>query len=47
MGRGNAREISIRKCEGKRPLGRPGRIQKDNIKMDLEEMMCELFIAVS
>ena len=29
------------KPEGKRPLGRPRRRWKDNIKMDLQEVGCE------
>ena len=28
------------KCEGKRPLGKPGRKWEDNFKMDLREMGC-------
>jgi hypothetical protein len=30
----------VRKPEGKRPLGRPRRKWKDNIKMDLQEVGC-------
>jgi hypothetical protein len=30
----------VGKPEGKRPLGRPGRRLKDNIKMDLQEVGC-------
>jgi len=30
----------VGKCEGKRPLGKPGRKWEDNIKMDLREMGC-------
>ena len=30
----------MRKPEGKRPLGRPGRGWEDNIKMDLQEVGC-------
>jgi len=30
----------VGKPEGKRPLGRPGRIWEDNIKMDLQEVGC-------
>ena len=36
-GRG-VHKILVWKPEGKRPLGRPRRRWKDNIKMDLEEM---------
>ena len=28
------------KPEGKRPLGRPGRRWEDNIRMDLQEVVC-------
>jgi hypothetical protein len=35
---GNAYKILVEKPEGKRPLGRPRRRRKDNIKMDLMEM---------
>ena len=31
----------MRKPEGKRPLGRPRRRWEDNIKMDLQEVVCE------
>jgi hypothetical protein len=31
----NAYNISVGKLEGKRPLGRPNRKRKDNIRMDL------------
>jgi hypothetical protein len=31
----------VGKSEGKRPLGRPRRRWEDNIKMDLEEVVCE------
>jgi hypothetical protein len=31
----SARRVSVRKPEGKRPLGIPGRNWKNNIKMDL------------
>ena len=37
LGRG---EVCTGKSEGKRPLGRPRRRWKDNIKMDLQEMGC-------
>ena len=30
----------MRKQEGKRPLGRPRRRCKDNIKMDIQEVRC-------
>jgi hypothetical protein len=32
-----AHRILVGKPEGKRPLGRPRRMQKDNIKMELRE----------
>ena len=32
--------ISVGKPVGKRPLGRPRRRWKDNIKMDLQEVVC-------
>ena len=32
--------ILVRKPEGKRPLGRPSRRLKDNIKMDLQDVGC-------
>jgi hypothetical protein len=31
--------VSVRKPEGKRPLGRPRRRWEDNIKMDLQEVV--------
>ena len=31
-------KVSVRKPEGKRPLGRPGRRWEDNIKIGLEEV---------
>jgi len=31
----------VRKPEGKRPLGRPRRRWEDNIKMVLQEVVCE------
>ena len=34
--------IMVGKPEGKRPLGRPRRRWEDNIKMDLQEMRCEV-----
>jgi hypothetical protein len=30
--------VLVRKCEGKRPLGRPRHRWEDNIKMDLQEV---------
>jgi len=38
-GRGVYR-VLVRKPEGRRPLGRPRRRWKDNIKMDLQEVEC-------
>jgi hypothetical protein len=35
-----AYRVWVRKSEGKRPLGRPTRRWKDNIKMDLQEVGC-------
>jgi hypothetical protein len=35
-----AYRILVGKPEGKRPLGRPRRRLKDNIKMDLQEVGC-------
>jgi len=32
--------VLVRKLEGKRPLGRPRRRWEDNIKMDLQEVLC-------
>ena len=32
--------VSVWKREGRRPLGRPRRIWEDNIKMDLQEVIC-------
>jgi hypothetical protein len=32
--------VSVRKPEGKRPLGRPTCIREDNIKMDLQQVGC-------
>jgi len=32
----------VGKPEGKRPLGRPRRMWEDNIKMDLQEVGCEI-----
>jgi len=33
--------VLVEKPEGKRPLGRPRRRWEDNIKMDLQEVVCE------
>jgi len=33
--------VLVGKPEGKRPLGRPRRRWKDNVKMDLQEVGCE------
>jgi hypothetical protein len=38
-GRGVYRDL-VRKPEGKRPLGRPRRRWKDNIRMDFQEVVC-------
>jgi hypothetical protein len=38
-GRGVYR-VLVGKPEGKRPLGRPRRRWEDDIKMDLQEMVC-------
>jgi hypothetical protein len=32
--------VLVGKCEGKRPLGRPGHRWEDNIKIDLHEVGC-------
>jgi hypothetical protein len=32
--------VLVRKLERKRPLGRPRRRWEDNIKMDLQEVVC-------
>jgi len=32
--------VLVRKPEGKRPLGRPRRRWEDNIKMDVQEVIC-------
>ena len=37
----NAYRVLVGKPEGKRPLGRPRRRWKDNIKMDLREVGCD------
>ena len=34
-------KVLVGKPEGKRPLGRPKRRRKDNVKMDLQEVGCE------
>ena len=34
--------VLVGKPEGKRPLGRPQRKWEDNIKMDLQEVGCEI-----
>jgi hypothetical protein len=34
--------VLVRKPEGKRPLGRPRRRWEDNIKVDLQEVGCEV-----
>ena len=34
--------VLVGKPEGKRPLGRPRLRWKDNIKMDLQKMLCEV-----
>ena len=39
--RRGACRVLVGKPEGKRPLGRPMRRWKDNIKMDLQELGCE------
>jgi len=33
-------KVLVGKPEGKRPLGRPRHREKDNIKMDLQEVRC-------
>jgi hypothetical protein len=32
----------VRKREGKRPIGRPGRRWEDDINMDVQEVGCEV-----
>jgi hypothetical protein len=39
--------ILVEKPEGKRPLGRPRRRREDNIKMDLQEMVCGIWTGSS
>jgi len=39
-GRGGVYRVLVGKPEGKRPLGRPRRRWKDNIKMNLQEVGC-------
>jgi hypothetical protein len=36
--RRSAKRVLVGRCEGKKPLGRPRRSWKDNIKMDLQEV---------
>jgi hypothetical protein len=36
------RRALVKKRGGKRPLGRPRRIEENNIKMDLQEVGCEI-----
>jgi hypothetical protein len=38
--RGGVCRFLVRKPEGKRPLGRPWRSWKPNVKMDLQEVEC-------
>jgi hypothetical protein len=45
-GRGVYR-VLVGKPMGKRPLGRPRRILKDNIKMDLQEVGCGVLTGLS
>jgi hypothetical protein len=40
----DAFKITDRKPEGKRPLGRPRIIQEDNIKINLKEKGCEVWM---
>jgi hypothetical protein len=41
MGEGRSvYRVFVAKPEGKRPLGRPRRRLEDNIKMDLQELVC-------
>jgi hypothetical protein len=40
---GNSYKISVGKPDGKRPLGRRGRRQEDNIRMDVREA-CWVFV---
>jgi hypothetical protein len=37
---GGVYRVLVGKLEGKRPVGRPKRRWKDNIKMDLQEVGC-------
>jgi len=39
--------VLLGKPEGKRPLGRPRRRWEDNIKMDLQEVGCEVMDWIS
>ena len=41
--RGVCRVLAV-KSEGKRPLGRPKRRREDNIKIDLQEVVWEVWI---
>jgi len=45
-GRGIYR-VLVRKPEGKRPLGRPRHLWEDNIQMDLQEVGCGVWTALS
>jgi len=38
--------VLVQKPEGERPLGRPRCRQKDNIKMDLQEVGCEGMVLI-
>ena len=38
--RSGVHSVLVGKPEGKRPVGRPRRRRKDNIKMDLQEVGC-------
>jgi hypothetical protein len=38
--------VLVGKPEGKRPLGRPRRRWEDNIKMDLQEVGCEIMVKI-
>jgi hypothetical protein len=41
MGKGGGvYRVLVRKPEGKRPLGRPGRRWEDNVRTDLQEVGC-------
>jgi len=45
-GRGVYR-VFVRKLEGRRPLGRPRCRWEDNIKMDLQEVVCEVWTGLA